>query len=144
MPELSRFNGMVIYMQFYDTKHHKTSPHIHVYYGDFEASVGIDGELMAGSLPRKQLVFIQAWLALHEEEAYAAWNRAVQGEHFEKDRAAGLTGGMIECMNCNGIVYAGNPTPMKEVIYAGYRGNYMIRVAFNTGEVVDVNIYAWL
>lgn len=61
-----------------------TSLHIHVYYGDFEASVGIDGELMAGSLPRKQLVFIQAWLALHEEEAYAAWNKAVQGEHFEK------------------------------------------------------------
>ena len=83
MPELSRFNGMVIYMQFYDTKHHN-KPHIHVYYGDFEASVGIDGELMAGSLPRKQLVFIQAWLALHEEEAYAAWNKAVQGEHFEK------------------------------------------------------------
>ena len=98
MPELSRFNGMVIYMQFYDTKHHN-KPHIHVYYGDFEASVGIDGELMAGSLPRKQLVFIQAWLALHEEEAYAAWNKAVQGEHFEKHRAAGLTGGMIECMN---------------------------------------------
>ena len=83
MPELSRFNGMVIYMQFYDTKHHN-KPHIHVYYGDFEASVGIDGELMAGSLPRKQRVFIQAWLALHEEEAYAAWNKAVQGEHFEK------------------------------------------------------------
>ena len=81
MPELSRFNGMVIY--FYDTKHHN-KPHIHVYYGDFEASVGIDGELMAGSLPSKQLVFIQAWLALHEEEAYAAWNKAVQGEHFEK------------------------------------------------------------
>ena len=23
----------------------------------------------------------------------------------------------------NGIVYAGNPTPMKKVIYAEYRGN---------------------
>ena len=47
MPELSRFNGIVIYMQFYDTKHHN-KPHVHVYYGDYEASVGIDGELMAG------------------------------------------------------------------------------------------------
>ena len=36
MPELSRFEGMIIYM------------------------------------------------ALHEEEAYAAWNLAVAGEHFEK------------------------------------------------------------
>lgn len=83
MPELSRFKGMVIYMLFYDTKHHN-KPHVHVYYGEYEASVGIDGEILAGSLPRKQLMLIQAWLALHEEEAYGAWNRAVQGEHFEK------------------------------------------------------------
>ena len=83
MPELSRFKGMVIYMLFYDTKHHN-KPHIHVYCGEFEASIGIDGELMAGSLPRKQLIFVQAWLALHEEEAYAAWNKAVQGVHFDK------------------------------------------------------------
>jgi len=25
-----------------------------------------------------------SWLALHEEEAYAAWNKAVRGEAFEK------------------------------------------------------------
>lgn len=24
------------------------------------------------------------WLAFHEEEAYRAWNKAVQGEHFDK------------------------------------------------------------
>lgn len=41
MPELSRFEGMVI----------------------------------------KMLV---GWLALHEEEAYIAWNKAVRGEHFDK------------------------------------------------------------
>jgi hypothetical protein len=27
---------------------------------------------------------VTGWLALHEEEAYAAWNLAVSGEHFEK------------------------------------------------------------
>lgn len=44
MPEISRFQGMVIKMLFLDNdKHHK--PHVHVYYGDYEASVGIDGEL---------------------------------------------------------------------------------------------------
>ncbi len=39
----------------------------------------------------------------------------------------------------NGIVYAGNPKPMKKVIYAQYLGNRIIRAAFNTGEVVDVD-----
>lgn len=83
MPELSRFAGMVIYMLFRDTgQHHK--PHVHVYYGEHEAVIGIDGELLAGSLPRKQLKIIIGWLAFHEFEAYRAWNSAVQGEHFDK------------------------------------------------------------
>ena len=83
MPELSRFGGMVIYMLFQDIgQHHK--PHVHVYYGEYEAAIAIDGELLAGSLPRKQLKIITGWLAYHEEEAYKAWNFAVRGEHFEK------------------------------------------------------------
>lgn len=53
MPELSRFYGIVVKMLYLDDeKHHK--PHVHVYYGEYEASVGIDGELLAGSLPVKQ------------------------------------------------------------------------------------------
>ena len=48
MPEISRFMGMVIKMLFLDNdQHHK--PHVHVIYGDFKASVGIDGEMLAGS-----------------------------------------------------------------------------------------------
>ena len=54
MPELSRFGGMVIYMLFMDTKQHN-KPHVLVYYVDYEATVGIDGELLAGALPKKQL-----------------------------------------------------------------------------------------
>ena len=83
MPELSRFGGMVIYMVFGDTKHHN-KPHVHVYYGEYEASIGIDGELLAGSIPKKQLKIITGWLAYHEEEIYTAWAHAVKGDHFEK------------------------------------------------------------
>lgn len=39
----------------------------------------------------------------------------------------------------DGIVYAGTPTPTKSVIHAKYLGNFVIRVAFNTGEIVDVD-----
>ena len=83
MPELSRFYNIVIKMIYDDTsQHHK--PHFHVYYSEHEASIGIDGELIAGSLPVKQLKLVQAWAAIHEEELYAAWNKAIKGEPFDK------------------------------------------------------------
>ena len=83
MPELSRFEGMVIKMLFNDTVQHN-KPHVHVTYGEYKASVGIDGELLAGSLPVKQLKLVQAWAAIHEDELYAAWNNAVRNIPFEK------------------------------------------------------------
>ena len=59
MPELCRFAGMIIKMLYKDNVQHN-KPHVHVFYGEYEASVGVDGEL------------------------YAAWNKAVCGEPFEK------------------------------------------------------------
>ena len=83
MPELSRFLGIVVKMVFFDDEqHHK--PHVHVYYGEYEASVGIDGELLAGSLPVKQMKLVEAWLVLHEAELYEAWNNAVSGKPLGK------------------------------------------------------------
>lgn len=83
MPELCRFYGILIKMIFKDdNQHHK--PHIHVYYNEYEASVGIDGELIAGSMPVKQLKLVQAWLVIHEDELYEAWNNAVRGIPFGK------------------------------------------------------------
>ena len=83
MPELSRFYNIVIKMLYNDdSQHHK--PHFHVYYNKYEASVGIDGELLAGSLPLKQLKLVQAWAVIHEDELYAAWNNAVRSQPFGK------------------------------------------------------------
>ena len=77
MPELSRFFNIIIKMVFSDNvQHHK--PHFHVYYAEYEASVGVDGELIAGSLPVKQLRLVQAWATIHEEELYQAWNKTVR------------------------------------------------------------------
>ena len=66
MPELSRFAGIIIKMIYRDNKQHN-KPHIHAYYGEYEASIGIDGELLVGSLPAKQYKMVVGWLALHEE-----------------------------------------------------------------------------
>lgn len=65
-----------------DGQHNK--PQFHVFYAEFEASVGIDGEIIAGSLPVKQLKLVQAWAAIHEDELYAAWNNAVRNISFGK------------------------------------------------------------
>ncbi len=83
MPELCRFYNIIIRMLFSDIQQHN-KPHFHVQYAEYEASVGIDGELLAGSLPVKQFRLVQAWAAIHEEELYKAWNQAVQGQPFDK------------------------------------------------------------
>ncbi|MCL2081307.1 MAG: DUF4160 domain-containing protein [Oscillospiraceae bacterium] len=81
MPEISRFQGMIIRMLFSDNvQHHK--PHIHVECGEHEAAVGVDGELLAGSLPKKKYAILNAWLIIHEDELYKAWNNAVRNIEF--------------------------------------------------------------
>ena len=83
MPELCRFYNIVIKMIYSDDgQHHK--PHFHAMYGEYEASIGVDGELLAGSLPVKQLKLVQAWAVIHEDELYAAWNKAVRNIPFGK------------------------------------------------------------
>ena len=45
MPEISRFYGITIIMIYNDNeKHHK--PHVHVYYGEYKASMSLDSELI--------------------------------------------------------------------------------------------------
>lgn len=83
MPELCRFSGMIIRMLYKDNVTHN-KPHVHVYCGEYEASIGLDGEVLAGQLPPKKLTLLQAWLILREEELYAAWNNAVRSIPFDK------------------------------------------------------------
>lgn len=83
MAELCRFYGMIVYMLFYDNKEHK-KPHIHVKYGDYTASVGLDGELLAGGLPKKQMKLLINWIHEHPDELKEAWDLASHGENFPK------------------------------------------------------------
>jgi len=60
MPVISIFYGITVLMYYCDNKRHKL-PHIHVEYGDDEAVIGLpDGEVIEGSLRRKQLRLVQA------------------------------------------------------------------------------------
>ena len=63
-----------------DNRHHDT-PHLHAKYAEFDASISlIDGEVLAGELPRKQLRLVQAWIELRRDELMAGWTIAISGE----------------------------------------------------------------
>jgi len=56
-------------------------PHLHAYYQDFVISMNIlDGELLEGKMPARQLRLIQAWIEIHREELMANWELCQNGE----------------------------------------------------------------
>ena len=74
------FYGIIIQLFLIDNKQHQ-EPHIHAKYSEHEGSFRIhDGELLAGSLPRKQLRLVQAWIELRHDELLANWELASNGE----------------------------------------------------------------
>lgn len=80
MPILSVFYGIIVRMYFFDNQQHHLS-HIHVEYQGNRAVFGIENaELMEGTLPRKQMRLVQAWIELHQEELIADWQLAANGE----------------------------------------------------------------
>lgn len=79
MPAISMFFGIIVYMRYNDNKEHKL-PHIHVEYGEFEASFSLDGELLSGKFPPRQTKFVQAWIELRQNELKASWKLAIKGE----------------------------------------------------------------
>jgi hypothetical protein len=82
MPELSRFFGVIIRMYAeVGGPHHL--PHFHAYYEDDVAVVGLDPvELIAGSLPRRQRRFVEAWAELHQKELMEDWERLQAGHRY--------------------------------------------------------------
>ena len=80
MPELSRFLGIIIRMYMEVGIQHHT-PHFHAYYGNDVAIYAFDPvETLAGSLPKRQQRFVEAWAELHQEELAANWQRLQSGE----------------------------------------------------------------
>ena len=71
MPEICRFFGIII--QMYGNDH--IPPHFHAIYNEFHAIIEIEtGEILQGSMPSKQLKFIQVWASIHNEELIENFN----------------------------------------------------------------------
>lgn len=80
MPEISRFFGIIVRMFAEPSEPHHL-PHFHAYYQADVAVVGVAPvELIAGSLPRRQLRLVEAWAELHQDELVADWHRLQNGQ----------------------------------------------------------------
>lgn len=78
VPRISFFYGITIRM--YWNEGHHARPHFHARYGDVGASFDLDGELIAGSLPRRAQVLVADSANLHRGELAQNWERARRGD----------------------------------------------------------------
>lgn len=80
MPTISMFYGILVSILYEDNIRHN-KPRIHVRYQGYKASVSImDGELLAGDFPPRQLRMLRVWMDIHQEELMADWDLAVAGD----------------------------------------------------------------
>jgi len=71
MPEISRFFGIIITMNF----NNHNPPHIHASYGDDEAVFDIQNiSLINGKLSKTGLKLVKEWINLHKIELVENWN----------------------------------------------------------------------
>ncbi|CAM3948102.1 type II toxin-antitoxin system toxin DhiT [Vibrio neonatus] len=85
MPEILRkLLGLRFAMYLLDDGAHNR-PHIHVRYGEHQASIAIDDiELLAGYLPPKKLKTAEKYILEHQAALLIAWNGAIQGTSIRR------------------------------------------------------------
>ncbi|MDR1736582.1 MAG: DUF4160 domain-containing protein [Oscillospiraceae bacterium] len=77
MPEISRFEGIVITMYYRE----HSPPHFHAEYGGVEALFDLnEGAFTKGALPSKQARLVLAWYELHRRELLQMWDSKIFGK----------------------------------------------------------------
>ena len=80
MPVISRFYGIVIFMNFND----HLPPHFHVRYQDQEVTVDIETGIVTGRMSKRALRMVFEWLEIHQNELMDNWERARAREALSK------------------------------------------------------------
>lgn len=81
MPEICRFLGVVIFINFGD----HPPPHFHAQYGGTDALVDIEDLVVReGSLPPRIRRAVLEWARVRQPELRAAWARAREYQHPDK------------------------------------------------------------
>jgi len=74
MPVLSRFYGLVIYMNYRD----HDPAHFHIRYQGYEACIALESGTVTGRMPRRALRLTEEWMDIHREELQVNWERAIK------------------------------------------------------------------
>ncbi|HAQ37007.1 MAG TPA: transcriptional regulator [Saprospirales bacterium] len=69
MPELSRFLGIIIFMNFNE----HNPPHFHAKYGDYEIIVELNSGIVEGKFPKRALALVLEWYEIHKTELMENW-----------------------------------------------------------------------
>ena len=81
MPSISMFYGIIIRMFVSgDNAGEHNPPHFHAFYQGQEGIFDLEGEMLKGSMPRRQQKLIAAWAELHKDELAANWQLAWEGQ----------------------------------------------------------------
>jgi hypothetical protein len=80
MPTISRFYGIVIFMNYRD----HPPPHFHARYGDQEVTIEIQSGLVTGKMARRALNMLFDWLDEHRDELLQNWERARKSEPLQQ------------------------------------------------------------
>lgn len=76
MPKISRFLGVLIFMNWRD----HNPPHFRARYGSYELSVTLDGLVVKGESPRRALLHVLEWVETHQDELKRNWALVQQGK----------------------------------------------------------------
>lgn len=71
--------GIVVYMYRELGGKHKL-PHVHAMFSGDEIVVGLEGEILEGSIPKSKLKLLLAWMEIHKDELRANWDLLSAGE----------------------------------------------------------------
>ena len=83
MPTISMFYGIIIAM-FQEDKVQHNKPHLHVKYAEYSAVYDLEGDLLAGKLPKKQARQVEIWIGLHKADLKTNWALIQAGEAHYK------------------------------------------------------------
>ncbi len=72
MPELSRFYGLVVFMNYND----HDPPHFHARYQEQEVSVEIGSGIVTGTMTKRALKMLFEWSEQQQAELADNWQRA--------------------------------------------------------------------
>jgi Domain of unknown function (DUF4160) len=80
MPEISRFFGIIAFINYND----HNPPHFHAWYGDYKITITIEEGIVEGKMPKRALKMIFEWMELHKLELIDDWHLAKNKQPLNK------------------------------------------------------------